>query len=156
MSAVRPFLFIPALLFVLVSSGTNAHAADPLEAFSKNKVMPDQYRKQILTALSYFPELENVHIVFRIAPQYTPFTTRPNLVGIFKRKNHRIYVITISNKTNSTTTLKLIDLSGRVVLQKQLQGSGTQRIDLPSIPKGMYFVSTINGKTANTQKLVVE
>lgn len=66
--------------------------------------MPDQYRKQILTALSYFPELENVHIVFRIAPQYTPFTTRPNLVGIFKRKNHRTYVITISNKTIDTLT----------------------------------------------------
>lgn len=64
--------------------------------------------------------------------------------------------ITISNKSTGATILKLTDASGKVVLQKQLKGTGTQRVDLPSLQKGLYFVSIINGKTIDTQKLLIE
>ena len=89
------------LLFTVVPFLLSA-AADPLEQFAVNKEIPVQYRKPILTALSFFPELKDVHIVFRIKQQHTPLTTKPDLKSVFKRKDHRTYVITISNKTVDT------------------------------------------------------
>lgn len=77
---------------------------DSLVQYGKNKEIPEQYKKPILTALSHFPELKNVHIVFRIKKAYTPLATKPNFAGIFKRKDHRTYIITISNQTIDTLT----------------------------------------------------
>lgn len=77
-------------------------APDSLEVYASNKVIPEQYRLPILTALSHFPELKEVRIIFRIRKQYAGFTTRPDFPSIFKRKNHRTYVITISNQTIDT------------------------------------------------------
>lgn len=89
------------LLFILASFLSKAET-DTLNNFSINKEIPEQYRKPILTALSYFPELKDVHIIFRIKKQYTPLTTKPDLQSVFKRKDHRTYIITISNKTVDT------------------------------------------------------
>jgi hypothetical protein len=75
---------------------------DSLKEFVQNKEIPEQYTKPILTALSHFPELKRVHIVFRVRKQYTPLTTKPDLASVFKRKNYRTYIITISNQTIDT------------------------------------------------------
>ena len=75
---------------------------DSLRSFSNNKEIPAEYEKPILTALSYFPELKDVHIIFRVKKAYTPLTTKPNLAGVFKAKDHRTYLITISNETVDT------------------------------------------------------
>lgn len=83
------------------TAGGQGHA-DSLEIYGHNKVIPEQYRLPILTALSYFPELKDIHIVFRIKKQYAGCTTKPDFPGIFKRKNHRTYIITISNETIDT------------------------------------------------------
>ena len=78
------------------------YCIDSLQQYGKNKEIPQQYQKPILTALSYFPELQDVHIIFRIKKQYTPLTTKPDLPGVFKRKDRRTYIITISNQTIDT------------------------------------------------------
>ena len=75
---------------------------DSLKEFGQNKEIPGQYTKPILTALSHFPELKDIHIVFVVRRQYTPLTTKPDLVSVFKRKNYRTYIITISNQTIDT------------------------------------------------------
>lgn len=75
---------------------------DSLKEFGYKKEIPQQYERPILTALAYFPELKKVHIVFRIKKQYSALTTKPNFAGVFKRKNHRTYIITISNQTIDT------------------------------------------------------
>jgi hypothetical protein len=66
------------------------------------KEIPAQFEKPILKALSYFPELKDVSIIFRIKKAYTPLATRPAFTSLFKRKNHRTYIITISNETIDT------------------------------------------------------
>lgn len=81
---------------------TRANEADSLEQYAVNKEIPAQYKQPILTALSYFRELENVHIVFRIKKQRTCLTTKPDLISVFKRKDHRTYFITISDQTIDT------------------------------------------------------
>lgn len=88
----------------LLQAANGRPGEDSLERFGINKEIPGQFKKSILTALSHFPELKDVHIIFRIRKQYTPLTTKPDLESIFKRKNLRTYVITISDQTVDTLT----------------------------------------------------
>lgn len=81
---------------------TKQTVIDSLKEFGYKKEIPQQYERPILTALAYFPELKKVHIVFRIKKQYSALTTKPNFAGVFKRKDHRTYIITISNETIDT------------------------------------------------------
>ena len=90
------------LLIIIAPFISKAAVIDSLQKFSVNKEIPEQYQKPILTALSHFPELKDVHIIFRIRKQYTPLTTKPDLASVFKRKNYRTYIITISNQTIDT------------------------------------------------------
>lgn len=66
--------------------------------FSVNKSMPNEMRPQVLTALSYYPELSTVNIVFRMKESKTPLTSRPTFWSLFKAKKNRTYQITISTK----------------------------------------------------------
>jgi hypothetical protein len=74
------------------------------DSLRHNKEIPAEFERPILTALSYFPELKDTHIIFRIKKAYTPLTTKPNFTSVFKRRDHRTYIITISNKTADTLT----------------------------------------------------
>jgi hypothetical protein len=69
------------------------------EAVGKNKKIPAEYEKQILIALSYFPELVNVQIDFRFKHTNTSFSTRPTFFSVFKRSSRRKYIITISDSS---------------------------------------------------------
>src|SRR6187397_2486327 len=93
------------IIFPFISEAANkVTAIDSLKEFGTKKEIPQQYEKPILTALSYFPELKEVHIVFKIKKAYTPLTTRPDFAGVFQRKDHRTYIITISDQTIDTLT----------------------------------------------------
>lgn len=75
---------------------------DTLNQFAHRKNIPEQFRKPILKALSYFPELKNMRIDFVVKKKYTPLSTRPSFWSMIKRKNHRTYIISISNQTIDT------------------------------------------------------
>src|SRR6186713_1894359 len=97
------FFFLQIIIFSFVSKAvTGGPVIDSVPEFGNKKEIPPQFEKPILTALSYFPELKNVHIVFRIKKAYSSLTTKPNFAGVFKRKDHRTYIITISNETIDT------------------------------------------------------
>ena len=99
----KPIFSLLIIILPFISEAANKETAiDSLKEFGNNKVIPPQYEKPILTALSYFPELKKVHIVFQIKKAYTPVSTKPNFAGVFKRKDHRTYIITISNQTIDT------------------------------------------------------
>src|ERR1041385_1498985 len=92
-------LMVNALPFLVRANQLNN---DSLQQYAINKVIPDEFKKPILIALSYFPELKDIHIIFRIKKQYSGLTTKPDLISVFKRKDHRTYLITISNQTIDT------------------------------------------------------
>jgi hypothetical protein len=97
------FFFLQITIFSFISkAATGEPVIDSVPEFGNKKEIPPQFEKPILTALSYFPELKNVHIVFRIKKAYSSLTTKPNFAGVFKRKDHRTYIITISNETIDT------------------------------------------------------
>ena len=75
---------------------------DTLARYAHFKTIPAEFRLPILKALSYFPELKDLHINFIVKKAYTPLSTRPSFTSIFKRKSNRAYTITISSQTIDT------------------------------------------------------
>lgn len=64
-----------------------------------HKKIPAKYEKQILIALSYFPELINIQIDFRLKHTNTSFSTRPAISSVFRRSSERKFIITISDSS---------------------------------------------------------
>ena len=73
------------------------------DEFAGNKNIPSEYRQQILIALSFFPELKNTAIDFRIRhTDKAPLTTVPGFWSLWKKPMKRTYVITIRNMRSKT------------------------------------------------------
>jgi hypothetical protein len=72
--------------------------------FGIYKTYPPRYEEQILIALSYYPELKNVPIHFRVKEKHTPLSTRSSWSGLLKEQQKRDYVITISSNTEQALT----------------------------------------------------
>ena len=105
------FLFFSNLLFSQVpkkyfdpdSIPEEQYAALHME-FGKYKKIPVSIEKPVIIALSYYPELRDTHIRFRIKKRHTPLQTRASWAGLFKSKEIRDYVITISDSTEPMLT----------------------------------------------------
>lgn len=82
-------------------SYSNQKLQDLKKEFGINKIIPTLYESQILIALSYFPELKDTNIEFRLKKNNTPLSSRPNLLGLLQSSKKRKYIITISEVTNS-------------------------------------------------------
>lgn len=67
--------------------------------YRTNKKIPEEIAPQVLTALSYYPELKDAKIIFRLKKRKTPLTSRPRIFSVFRGKKKRAYVITISSET---------------------------------------------------------
>ena len=82
-----------------------------------NKEIPRQYEKQILIALTYFPELINTSIEFRIKHVHTPLASRPSWISVVRENEYRKYIITISDSTEGSLMpilLKNMDFNAQV------------------------------------------
>lgn len=71
-----------------------------LEQYASNKKFPREIEPQVLTALSYYPELKDIKIEFRIKKRNTPLTSRPRIFSVFRKKKNRKYIITISSESS--------------------------------------------------------
>lgn len=69
------------------------------QEFSTNKQLPAGFEIQALQALSFFPELRNIHIDFIVQETVTPLASRPTLWSVFRKPEKRHYLITISSKS---------------------------------------------------------
>lgn len=86
-------------------TGTNSSA---LQQFSNHKSLPQGYEREALIALTHFPELKEVPIIFRFRKSASTLKTRPSFFSFFMPRGHRSYVIIISSKTcNSVKPLML-------------------------------------------------
>jgi len=72
--------------------------------FGKNKRYPQPFERQILIALSYYPELRNTSILFRIRKRHTPLDTRSAWLGLLEPRRKRHYVIAISDSSEPVLT----------------------------------------------------
>lgn len=66
-----------------------------------NKDIPSEITEQVATALSYYPELKDVKVKFRFRKSNTPFSSKPTFFSMFKKKQNRSYVVTISTEAEA-------------------------------------------------------
>lgn len=112
---MKQSLLVVVFLILLVSNSTQAQ--EIVKSFSAStfdgqelnslkvnygisKIIPAVYETQILIALSYFPELKNTTIEFRLKKTKTPLSSKPTLLGLVESAKKRKYIITISEETN--------------------------------------------------------
>lgn len=81
------------------NSFSNQDLAMLKSTYGQNKTFIADYEKQMIIALSYFPELKDINIIFRERNRKTPLATRPTFLSMFRQAKKRTYVITISNKS---------------------------------------------------------
>lgn len=81
------------------------------EQFGNKKTIPLELELECLTALSFYPELKNTPIEFRLGAITTTMLARPELNFIFKSKEKRKYVVIISYPDNKKTNLDWKNLS---------------------------------------------
>jgi hypothetical protein len=68
-----------------------------------HKVIPEEYRKEISTALEHYPELADVHIVFKFKNYLTvPYGTIPSYYELLLR-NKRVYNIMLRARASGST-----------------------------------------------------
>jgi len=85
--------------------------------YGNNKTMPKDFEAQTLIALSYFPELKDIKIKFRLKNRITPLATRPTIFSLFRSAKKRTYIITISKQSNAkldTITLKNLKFNTQI------------------------------------------
>jgi len=64
-------------------------------AYGLHKILPEKYELQCLVALSFFPELKNVHIEFKLKDIKTTMACRPEIITVFDFVKSRSYEIVI-------------------------------------------------------------
>lgn len=80
--------------------------------YGNNKEIAAQYEKQIIYALSYFPELANAKIKFKIKNSTKGIiSTRPTIGGIFRRSSKRKYLVLIF-QPSAPNTIPLFSNAG--------------------------------------------
>ncbi|MTI30950.1 M43 family zinc metalloprotease [Xanthovirga aplysinae] len=69
------------------------------------------------------------------------------------------FSVEFSNELKSTTTLSILDVTGKLLYSKSIElkpGANKEQIDISNLPKGLYYL-VINGSNGvNTQKVIVE
>ena len=80
------------------------------EDFSTNKSLDSTFKLPGLIALSYYPELVDHHIKFQQKNIKTTMQSVPRLDFIFKKRENRVYKISIDNKVRNKKGLLLKDV----------------------------------------------
>ena len=83
---------------VITDSMLNASYSALFKQFGENKDMPAGYERQILFALSYFPELAHTSITFKIEKSTSGIiSTRPFIGSLFRSSGKRSYLVVIND-----------------------------------------------------------
>jgi hypothetical protein len=87
-------------------------------------------------------------VVINITDRKTDVTVTPN-----PARNY----FTINGSINlNNATLLIRNMSGQAVLKQNLSGSGTQRVDISGLVKGVYVVNIVTSSKTYIEKLLVE
>lgn len=89
-----------------------ADSLDVFEArYGKNKKIPDHLRAEVLTALSFFPEFEDIHIEFKYATIKATMNAQPTLLNLFRPLHKRRYVILLNDNRGPVVGLNYDSLN---------------------------------------------
>jgi hypothetical protein len=95
----------------LVKENYESKIEELRKEFSTNKLIPKEVELECLTALSYYPQLKNTHIVFRFGKTSSTMVSRPKLNSILKKNAKREYQVIIKKPGASNIGLEWTELS---------------------------------------------
>ncbi len=84
-----------------------------------NKVIPPEIKPQVETALSYYPELKDTHIIFKFKKNIKKSTmqAQPLFSSFLKSRKNRSYIILISEKFHiEGEEFKVIDVADDIMI----------------------------------------
>ena len=81
------------------------------KVFGINKTIPGEIELECLTALSYYPELKNIKIIFQFGSPISTMVSRPKLKSIFRSGNKRVYEVIVRKPGTSKNGLEWNELS---------------------------------------------
>jgi hypothetical protein len=86
---------------------TNDETSPEFQQYSQNRQIPEMLQKNILKALSYFPELKNTRINFILKPNIksSVMQAQPVFRTLLRNRKHRRYRINISADFNLTNSV---------------------------------------------------
>jgi hypothetical protein len=108
-----PIRFLFAILFLCAAALANAQSLpcselvreedslsldDLRQRCGRNKHIPPRLEIQALKALSAYPDLAEASITFKFRKQKTAHSARPTLFSVFRKPNHRKYIVFVSTK----------------------------------------------------------
>lgn len=83
-----------------ITHSMNAEFDSLSKIFGKNKIIPKRFEKQIIYALSFFPELININIEFKVVNGDDGIiSTRPVISSVFKKSSNRSYIVFIQDSS---------------------------------------------------------
>ncbi len=88
-------------LFASISVNLYAQGEDTLKVMTqKNKIFPESIEKEVLKALSFYPEMAETHIEFKFREHQSKsfMQAQPKFWSLFRFKRNRRYVIQISEE----------------------------------------------------------
>jgi len=92
-----------------ITARMNNEYASLKETFGIKKRMPREFEKQILIALSYYPELKNTKINFILKKDSSGIiSTRPEWISVFKNSKYRSYVVYIGDSSATQMPIFLL------------------------------------------------
>ena len=141
---MKNIALLGCLLMTLFPSDAQSRiyaVSDSLLPYSHKKIIPEEFRLSILTALTHFPELKNLSVRVRMKQAYTPLSTKPAFWSMIKRKSKRTYIITISNKTLDTLSHLLYE---NLNLEERIGIMGHELSHVVDFDSKNFFQSTVN------------
>jgi hypothetical protein len=98
---------IPAKAESITKKGdsTSLNVAELRKLYSFNKVIPQEFEKEILISLSHYPELSKTKIKFCYANIFTSMKAVPSLGFLFQKRENRTYRIVMNKKQCSGTNV---------------------------------------------------
>jgi hypothetical protein len=121
LKTILQFLYTSLLLLISVNAIGQSNALNTekgpagkdinelKELYGHNKVYPVAFEEQILTALSFFPELKDHRIDFQLRKGYAPLSSRPTYGGLFrsaKKRKYKVFISTGSGRMWDSIILK--------------------------------------------------
>ena len=100
-----------------VSDSLESHYTRLSKEVGENKEIPPGYEKQVLYALSYFPELTHTKIRFKIKKSTRGIiATRPTIGSLLRKSSKRTYIVLINDSTKgrSLPVFSKSDVNGQV------------------------------------------
>jgi len=63
--------------------------------------------------------------------------------------------IVVSGQLPTNGSLELYDITGKVVLRREISAKGSEKIAIDGLSSGVYFVRVVGGKNSIVRKIIV-